>query len=252
MFAAAINISYMEDNVEYHLTEDKPSQLLQAMVDAGPELLPILKNQENDYIAYLDLPELIAKTKPVLSKHGLVMISGVEPHMQADGQPAKLVAQVRLYCAASGEYIVCGGELGAADIPKANSIQKLFGSGTYMRRNMELALLNLAGASDDTDGGEREDDESGEADGKAQPPAKERTRDEEEHEERRMLIAQIGTLMKNDLISEKTRKDVRLQIAKTKTEALPKLIEDCEAMLRKAIATASENDAPGEGQEELI
>jgi hypothetical protein len=223
--------------MEYHLQKD--SDLLKALRDAGPELMPILKNKYNYFSEsnYLDIAECIRQTRPVLTAHDMVMLSGVETRT---GDPDEIVVTVSLWHAESGEHIDTQSTLGPTPLHKSNDTQMLLATGTYLRRNMMMALLMLAGEDDDSDGLKDETEEDKEAQIRAD--AQRRVKTEQDKEERKKIIDEIGNIMEADVWSEKALNDVRAQIRKTPTNKLPQLREECKATLRKLYGDGGNNE----------
>ena len=213
--------------MEYHISEE--SKLLPALCAAQPKLLPVVKTVSNEFTEsmYADLPHLEIDTKPILMKHKLVLIQTVDNGITQAG-PQVTVA-TRLYHAESGEYILCGGTLGPTKLHKANETQMLFASATYMRRNQYLAVLNLSGIDDDTDGGDAPDKEEGET----RVTETEDTDIAERDSVWKERLETIKSIIKTEVFTDKERSEFRRQMATAKSlEDLNGILQNAQSALR--------------------
>ena len=172
------------------------------------------------------MPHLEIDTKPILAKHKLVLIQTVDNGI-GQGGPRVTVA-TRLYHAESAEYIVCGGTMGPTMLHKANDTQKLFASATYMRRNQYLAILNLSGIDDDTDGGDAPE--------KAKEEVVQETEDTDVAERDSVWkerLETIKSIIKAEVFTDKERSEFRRQQAKAKSlEDLNGILQNAQSALR--------------------
>lgn len=116
------------------------SKLAVAMIKAQTQLENIEPNKENPYFKsmYADLASIIDKSKPVLAKHGLVVIQTL------NGTGDTVVVETTLLHE-SGEYIGNGVALKSKDM----SPQALGSCVTYGRRYSLSAILGISTESDD-------------------------------------------------------------------------------------------------------
>jgi hypothetical protein len=117
-----------------------PSELAAALVAAQAEMPTVEPNGYNPHFRskFVTLDYLIAKTRPVLNKHGLAI---TQSPAQIDGQPALVTT---LYHK-NGETVT---ELMPL-LLAGPDMQKLGAALTYARRYAWAALLGIAGESDD-------------------------------------------------------------------------------------------------------
>src|SRR5262245_40636920 len=122
-----------------------PGSLAAALVACQAELPAVSKDGENPHFKsrFVTLDELIDKTRPVLSRHGLALTQFPTLHEQT-GAP---VLRTILLRAGSGEEM-------QADMPllvAGQTMQQLGAAITYARRYAWAAVLGVA-AEEDTDG----------------------------------------------------------------------------------------------------
>lgn len=104
------------------------------------EVGPIIKGSQAQYGKYADLATVLSTIRPILSKHGLVII-----------QPfcGKTLETKLLHT--SGEFIVSSIELIVPRDDQSNPLHKWGAAVTYQRRYAILSLLGLATEDNDAD-----------------------------------------------------------------------------------------------------
>jgi len=111
-----------------------------ALAEFIQEVGPIIKGSQAQYGKYADLSTVLNVIRPILSKHGLVII-----------QPfAGQTLETKLLHT-SGESISSSVELVRPDYGSNNPLHKWGAAVTYQRRYAILALLGLATEDDDGD-----------------------------------------------------------------------------------------------------
>jgi hypothetical protein len=117
-----------------------PSDLAAALVAAQAEMPPVEPNATNPHFGskFVSLDHLIAKTRPVLNKHGLAIL---QKPTQVDGQPALETTLIHK----NGETVTETMPL----ILAGPDMQKLGAALTYARRYAWAALLGIAAETDD-------------------------------------------------------------------------------------------------------
>jgi len=132
--------------MERNIAED--SKLVAALIEVQKEIGPLAVNHDLFGGArYLDLAGILQVVRPILAEHGVLLQQTADVVIRDDKTPGVLVITELLN--SSGEFIRCAGKLGATDMNKANSTQKLGASISYLRRFQAMTVLGIAGAEDD-------------------------------------------------------------------------------------------------------
>src|ERR1041384_7781223 len=123
------------------LTEHKT--LAEALLAAQSEMPAVERDQENPHFKsqFTSLDNLLSKARPVLNRHGLVLIQA--PDMEGEQLVLRTIV---LHC--SGEKMTFSAPL----TPAKNDPQGQGAAITYMRRYSAAAVLAIADQEDD-DGG---------------------------------------------------------------------------------------------------
>ena len=110
---------------------------MKALLEVQKEIEALSKDSKNPFFKskYLDLPTLLKNVKPVLNKHGLILLQPVE-----NRQVFSLLVD-----AESGENI-CGSGI---PLPDIKDPQKLGAAITYFRRYTLTSLLAIEEQDDD-------------------------------------------------------------------------------------------------------
>ena len=120
------------------------NELFAALAKAQAEMTFASLNKENPYFKsrYSDLKEVIASSRPALSKHGLAVIQKILTN--DEGQSILHT----MLCHSSGQWI----ESRMRIVPPKNDIQTLGSYVTYLRRYSLAALIGIASQDEDDDG----------------------------------------------------------------------------------------------------
>lgn len=121
--------------------------IAKALIKAQTELKNPEKNQQGYGYKYADLASIIDETKPVLQKHGLVVVQ------LAKTDPDGNVGVETILLHESGETLKSTLTLPVADMKQMTVTQSAGASLTYARRYALSAILGIS-ADDDTDASE--------------------------------------------------------------------------------------------------
>ncbi len=123
-------------------TSESISEIIKALVAAQAEITNPAKDSDNPYYKskYASLPDCIDATKPILTKHGLVIVQSVEGN--------EVVEVVTRLCHVTGQWM----EGTVSMTPTKNDPQGAASASTYGRRYGLMAMLGIAGADMDDDG----------------------------------------------------------------------------------------------------
>jgi hypothetical protein len=106
------------------------------LLEAQKEIGAIKKDSENPYYKskYFDINSLLATVKPILNKHGLVLLQALD-----DGKLNTVIADAE-----------AGLTIGySTPLPAVSDVQKLGSAITYMRRYALQSMLALEAEDDD-------------------------------------------------------------------------------------------------------
>lgn len=118
-------------------------KLFEKILEVQKELKPIVKDSENPFFKskYFDINAVIAELRPLLSKHGLVVL---QPLTEIAGKPAIKTVVIE---AESGEIFA-----EVTPLMESNDIQKFGGIITYTRRYALASMFLLEAEDDDAEG----------------------------------------------------------------------------------------------------
>ena len=110
---------------------------MKALLEVQKEIEALSKDSKNPFFKskYLDLPTLLKNVKPVLNKHGLVLLQPIE-----DGKVFSILVDVE-----NGENLCASG----IPLPDIKDPQKLGAAITYFRRYTLTSLLAIEEQDDD-------------------------------------------------------------------------------------------------------
>jgi hypothetical protein len=195
------------------------AELHAALAKAQGEFPPIVKNRTVKIFSkkmgrefsfrYADLEEIITKTRPALSKHGLAVMQMVE----TDDQGAMVLHTVLTH--AAGESVA-----GTFVLPPANSFDDPKSLGayiSYIRRYALSAALCIA-ADDDLD--EADDRDGGDEGGAPEKPTKPAPRAKADKTETKMASPGEVAWLKKKL---ENREDAREILAKHNVESIDEM-----------------------------
>lgn len=125
-------------------TSESIAALVKALVAAQAEITNPAKDSDNPFYKskYANLPDCIDATKPILTKNGLAMVQSIEG--------SETIEVVTRLCHVSGEWM----EGTISMTPTKNDPQGAASASTYGRRYGLMAMLDIAGAEMDDDGGQ--------------------------------------------------------------------------------------------------
>lgn len=113
-----------------------------ALLEVQKEIKNVEKEGKNTFFKdakYVTLPTVLDTVRPILNKHGLVLIQGAE---SKDGSP---LVNTRLVHSESGEWVETESYVQADKVGPQG-----YGSAiTYLRRYSLMALLGISGEADD-------------------------------------------------------------------------------------------------------
>jgi hypothetical protein len=116
----------------------------QKLLAVQTEVAPIIKDSDNPFYKskYFDINKLIEMVKPVLSKHGIVVLQPLS-HVVSEGKVIPTITTT-LMDAESGEQITS-----SCPLMQGQDAQKHGASVTYFRRYALVSLLALGAEDDD-------------------------------------------------------------------------------------------------------
>lgn len=116
----------------------------QKLLSVQKEVSPIVKDSDNPFYKskYFDINKLIEVVKPVLSKHGIVLLQPLS-HLATEGKMVPAITTT-LIDAETGEKITS-----TTPITELQDAQKMGGSVTYWRRYSLQSILGLQAEDDD-------------------------------------------------------------------------------------------------------
>lgn len=122
---------------------DSLKHIAPALLDVQKEVKPVIKDGDNPHFRskYVTLDALIEYVKPILSKHGLVLVQGGAPGAHG------LVVQTTLIHAISGEFVTSTFEL-----PLQKADPQGAGSAITYGKRYGLAAILAISTDDDDDG----------------------------------------------------------------------------------------------------
>ncbi len=200
-------------------------ELITALIQVQGELAPIVANHMNKFTtnAYLDLPEILKVSKPILTKRSVLL----QQFVDINGAEHRVTVTTML--TNGKESLTCGGSLGPTEMKGANETQRLGASCTYLRRFQAMTMLGIAGAEDDEEGDFRDDEKGGEGGSTAGEPQNESQNPElPKIEERTNLIKSMTDIVGDPVFSEDDKVIIRSSIkaAKGDTAALKSILID--------------------------
>jgi hypothetical protein len=120
------------------------NELYMALAKAQSEMPAATSSSENPYFksSYADLTEIVASSRPALTKHGLAVIQQI----QCNNEGQNVLYTILTH--SSGQYI----ESAMKIIPAKTDIQSLGSHITYLRRYCYASLIGVVVANEDDDG----------------------------------------------------------------------------------------------------
>ncbi len=136
--------SALRHNPHIKTRSDELKDLFSALAEAQSEMPAVAGNKENPYFKekYIDLGDMIAASRPSLTKYGLGVIQQLLPN--DDGQ----MILHTILSHSSGQWI----ESRIRIIPPKNDIRTMDSYTTSLKRSSYGALVGIVGANDDDDG----------------------------------------------------------------------------------------------------
>lgn len=126
------------------ITSESITAITTALCEVQKEIPTLGKDRAGYGYKYLTLDNIIESVKPILCKHGIVIIQSVSEKENG------IIINTRLQHI-SGEYFQDSFSLPKTEMKGVNNIQALGASITYGRRYSLSAMLNIA-TDEDTDG----------------------------------------------------------------------------------------------------
>jgi len=126
------------------ITSEKLTDITTALCEVQKELPTLGKDKSGYGYKYLTLDNIIESVKPILCKHGIIIIQSVSEKENG------IIITTRLQHI-SGEYFQDSFSLPKTEMKGVNNVQALGASITYGRRYSLSAMLNIA-TDEDTDG----------------------------------------------------------------------------------------------------
>ena len=122
------------------MSEEKPSQLNEALFNLKAELKAVAKTSKNPFFKsnYADLNAHLDVIEPLLHKHSLILTQQTKTNGQFNVQETCLTHRL------SGEVLVS-----SLALPTTDDMQKLGGAITYARRYTLSAALGMKAEDDD-------------------------------------------------------------------------------------------------------
>ena len=148
MLSSIIEDYQKESGVKFNLNKGK---LLPALVATQMELKEVEKSSENPFFnsSYADLSTIIKETRPILAKHGLVVVQApINGKMGLDKKPTLTVKTILFH--EDGEFIEYDSTTFAPKNPA--DIQAWGSAMTYLKRYTLQSLLCISFKVEDDDG----------------------------------------------------------------------------------------------------
>lgn len=122
------------------------TNMFEKLLKIQQEIKAIKKDSDNPFFKskYFDINSLLAEVKPILNKHGVLLLQGLT---NIDGKPA---LETRLIGVKDNPEIVGGGDISyTVPLPEMPDPQKAGSAITYFRRYAIQSLLALEAEDDD-------------------------------------------------------------------------------------------------------
>ncbi len=125
-------------------TKLESGDLVKALIEVQAAIGPTMMESAGYNYKYLGLPEILKVSKPILSKHNILL----QQFVDINGEEHRVTVNT-LLMSVSGESMRCGGTLGPTPMKGSNETQQLGASCAYLRRFQAMTILGLIGADDD-------------------------------------------------------------------------------------------------------
>jgi len=124
-------------------TSEKLENITKSIIDFQKECPILIKDKQTKHYNYCSLDNLINTLKPILSKHGIIVVQSV-------GDNGNRICITTRLQHVSGEYLEDWFTLDSTNMQNVNNTQAMGASITYGKRYGISAMLNIA-TDDDTD-----------------------------------------------------------------------------------------------------
>lgn len=117
--------------------------IYEKLLEVQKEIKPIVKDSQNPHFKnkYFDINTLLAEVKPILNKHGLVLIQGLSNLEGKIALSTKIIETINVPQPSDIEFI--------CPLPECADAQKYGSAITYFRRYALQSLLALEAEDDD-------------------------------------------------------------------------------------------------------